>query len=72
MKIKRSPREERSVAYGLSVRGAPDCPVAHAGLSGALGNRSPTASSRWHCAEKTTGAGVESGLSGVKSMQRQQ
>jgi hypothetical protein len=37
------------------VRGAPDCPVAHrtvrrphAGLSGAPGNSSPTASSRWH------------------------
>jgi hypothetical protein len=37
------------------VRGAPDCPVAqrtvrcpHTELSGALGNHSPTASSRWN------------------------
>jgi hypothetical protein len=29
IKIKRSLREERSVACGLYVRGAPDCPVAH-------------------------------------------
>jgi hypothetical protein len=30
------------------------------------------ASSKWHCGEKTTGlSGVEFGLSGVKSLQRQ-
>jgi hypothetical protein len=67
------------VACGLSVRGAPDCPVAHrtvrcphAELSGALGNPSPTASSMRHRAEKTTGlSGVKSGLSDVKSLRRQ-
>ena len=32
---------------GLSG-GTPDCPVPHAGLSGAPGNSSPMASSRWH------------------------
>jgi ribosomal protein L34E len=52
---KKSPRLEACAACGLSVRGAPDCPVAHrtvrcphTGLSGAPGNSSPTASSRWH------------------------
>jgi hypothetical protein len=52
---KKSPRLKTCAAYGLSVRGAPDCPVAHrtvrcphVGLSGAPGNRSPTASFRWH------------------------
>jgi hypothetical protein len=72
IKIKRSLREERSVACGLSVRGAPDCPMPHARQSDAPGNHSPTASSRCHCAKKTTGlSGVKSGLSGVKSLQRQ-
>jgi hypothetical protein len=42
------------------------------GLSGAPGNRSPTASSRWHPEKKTTGLfGVRTGLSGVKSLRRQ-
>jgi hypothetical protein len=76
---KKSSRMKTCVACRLSVRGAPDCPVAHrtvrcpyAGLSGAPGNPSPTASSRWHRAEKTTGlSGVKSGLSGVKSLRRQ-
>jgi hypothetical protein len=53
---------------GLSG-GTPYCPVPHAGLSGAPGNRSPMASSRWHCGEKSTGlSGVTSGVSGVKSL----
>jgi hypothetical protein len=46
-KIKKSPRKEACAACGLSVRGAPDCPVAHrtvrcphAELSGAPGNSS--------------------------------
>jgi hypothetical protein len=54
-RLKKSPRLKACAACGLSVRGAPDCPVAHrivrcphAGLSGAPGNSSPTASSRWH------------------------
>jgi hypothetical protein len=69
MKIKRSPREERSVACGLSVRGAPDCPVPHAGLSGAPGTVALMTSSRWHYGEKTTRlSGVTSGMSGVKSL----
>jgi hypothetical protein len=51
------------------VQGAPDCPVPHAGLSGAPGTGTLTASSRWHYGEKTTGLfGVESELSGVKSL----
>jgi hypothetical protein len=51
---------------GLSD-GTPNYPVPHAELSGAPRNSSPTASSRWHCGEKTTGlSGVKSGLSGVK------
>jgi hypothetical protein len=52
---KKSPRLKACAACGLSVRGAPDCPVAHrtvrcphARLSGAPGNRIPTASSTWH------------------------
>jgi hypothetical protein len=46
--------------------------VPHAGLSSALGIGTLTASSRWHCGEKTTKlSGVESELSGVKSLQRQ-
>jgi hypothetical protein len=45
-----------------------DCPVPHAGLSGALGTVALTASSRWHHGGKTTGlSGVKSGLSSVKS-----
>jgi hypothetical protein len=56
---------------GLSG-GTPNCLVPHAGLSSAPGTVVLTASSRWHCGEKTTGLfGVESGLSGVKSLQRQ-
>jgi hypothetical protein len=47
------------------VRGAPDCPVPHAGLFGAPGTVALTTSSRWHCGEKTTG------LSGVESLQHQ-
>jgi hypothetical protein len=51
------------------VRGAPDCPVPHAGLCGALGIGTLTASSRLHCGEKTTGLyDVEFGLFGVKSL----
>jgi hypothetical protein len=51
------------------VRGAPDCLVSHAGLSGAPGIGTLTASSRWYCGEKTIGlSGVESGLYGVKSL----
>jgi hypothetical protein len=47
--------------------GAPNCPVPHAGLSGAPGTVAPTTSSRWHCGEKTTGlSGVTSGVFGVK------
>jgi hypothetical protein len=43
--------------------------VPHAGLSGAPGTGTLTASSRWHYGEKTTGLfGVESELSGVKSL----
>jgi hypothetical protein len=54
------------------VRGAPDYPVPHAGLSGAPGTGTLTTSFRWHCGEKTTRlSGVESRLSGVKSLQRQ-
>jgi hypothetical protein len=45
--------------------------VPHAGLSGAPGIGTLTASSRWHYGEKTTGSGVESRLSGVKILQRQ-
>jgi hypothetical protein len=42
------------------------------GLSSAPGTGTLMASSRWHYGEKTTGlSGVESGLSGVKSLQRQ-
>jgi hypothetical protein len=52
--------------------GTPDCPVPHAGLSGAPGTETLTTSSRWHCGEKTTGLfGVEFGLSGVKSLRCQ-
>ena len=51
------------------MRGASDCPVSHAGLSGALGTGTLMASSRWHCGEKTTGlSGMESGVFGVKSL----
>jgi hypothetical protein len=47
----------------------PDCPVPHAGLSGAPGNVALMASSRWHYGEKTTGlSGVTSGVSGVKRL----
>jgi hypothetical protein len=47
---------------------APDCPVAHAGLSSAPGNSSPTASSRWHWWRQATRLfGVTSGLSSVKA-----
>jgi hypothetical protein len=53
---------------GLSVWGAPDCSLPHAGLSGAPGTVALTASSRWHCGEKTTRlSGVTSGVSGVTS-----
>jgi hypothetical protein len=46
--------------------------VPHTELSGAPGNSSPMASSRWHCGEKTTGmSNVKSGLSGVKKPTRQ-
>jgi hypothetical protein len=59
-------KKQRSVACGLSVRGAPDCSVAHIGLSGAPGTVALTASSRWHRGGKTTGlSGVKSGLSGA-------
>jgi hypothetical protein len=45
-----------------------DCPVPHARLSGAPGNCSPTASSRWHWwREGTRLSGATSGLSGVKA-----
>jgi hypothetical protein len=45
-----------------------DCPVPHAGLSGAPGNCSPTASSRWHWwREGTRLSGVTSKLFGVKA-----
>jgi hypothetical protein len=54
---------------GLSVRGAPDCPVPHTELSGAPGTVALTASSRWHYGDKTTRlSGVTSGVSGVKSL----
>jgi hypothetical protein len=63
---KKSPRMKMSVACGLSVRGAPNYPVAHWTVR-CTRNRSPTASSRWHFGGKTTGlSGVMSGLSGVK------
>jgi hypothetical protein len=46
-----------------------DCPVPHAGLSGAPGIVALTASSRWHRGGKTTGlSGVKYGLSGAKSL----
>jgi hypothetical protein len=45
---------------GLSG-GTPECPVPHAGLSGAPGNSSSTASSRWHWWKEATR------LSGVKA-----
>jgi hypothetical protein len=49
--------------------GTPDYPVPQAGLFGAPRTVSPTASSKWHCGEKTTGpSGVKSGVSGVISM----
>jgi hypothetical protein len=52
-------------SIGLSG-GTPDCPVPHAGLSGAPGTVALTASSRWHRGGKITGlSGVKSGLSGV-------
>jgi hypothetical protein len=55
-----------SVACGLSVRGAPNCSVAHQTIQ-CTRNRSPTASSRWHWGGKTTGLPhVKSGLFGVK------
>jgi hypothetical protein len=47
---------------GLSS-GTLDCPVPHAGLSGAPGNISPTISSRWHRWRDS----VTSGLSSVKA-----
>jgi hypothetical protein len=48
--------------------GTPDCPVPHAGLSGAPGTVASTTSSRWYCGEKTTRlSSVTSGVSGVKS-----
>jgi hypothetical protein len=60
-----------SVACVLSVRGAPDCPVAHQTVR-CTRNRSPTASSRWQCGGKTTElSDVKSGLSGVKRSARQ-
>jgi hypothetical protein len=74
MKIKRSPRNKEIVACGLSglehlSGGTPDCPVPHAGLSGAPGTVAQMASSRWHCIEKTTRlSGVTSEVSGVKSL----
>jgi hypothetical protein len=47
--------------------GTLDYSVPHAGLFGAPGTVALTASSRWHCGEKTTGlSDVKSGLSGVK------
>jgi hypothetical protein len=53
---------------GLSG-GTSECPVPHAGQSGAPRNCSPMASSRWHCGEKTTApSSFKSGLSGVKSL----
>jgi hypothetical protein len=75
-KIKKSPRREEVLprpdcpdrSTGLSG-GTPDCSVPHAGLSGAPVTVALTASSRWHCGEKTTGlSGVTSGVSAVKSM----
>jgi hypothetical protein len=62
MKIKQSPRNKDKSCQA-------DCPMPNVGLSGAPGNYSPTASSRWHYGEKTTGlTGVKFGLSGVKNM----
>jgi hypothetical protein len=44
-----------------------DCPAESTGLSAALGNCSPTTSSRWHWwREATRLSGVTSRLSGVK------
>jgi hypothetical protein len=48
------------------MRGAPDSPMAHVGLSGAPGTVALTTSSRWHRGGKTIGlTGVKSGLSGA-------
>jgi hypothetical protein len=45
-----------------------DYPIEDTGLSGAPGNGSPTASSRWHWWREATGLyGVMSGLSDVKA-----
>ena len=46
-RYKRSPRKEACAACGLSVRGAPDCPVAHRTVR-CTREQQPTASSRWH------------------------
>jgi hypothetical protein len=55
-------QEEKKCCHRRTIRtGAPDCPVPHAGLSGAPGTVALTASSMWHRGGKTTG------LSGVKS-----
>jgi hypothetical protein len=74
--IKQSLRNEDKCCHWWTVRlrsaglsnATPDCPVPHARLSGALGNTSPTASSRWHWWREATGlSGVTRGLSGVKA-----
>jgi hypothetical protein len=58
-------KKQRKCCMWTVWSGAPDCPVAHAGLSGATGIVSPMASSRWHYGEKNTGmSGVTSGVSG--------
>jgi hypothetical protein len=62
-------KKRRCVACGLSVRGAPDCPVPHTRLSGAPGTVALMASFRWHRGGKTTGlSSVKFGLSGAKSL----
>jgi hypothetical protein len=62
-------KNENKCCHRRTVRlRAPDYPVPHAGLSGAPGNNSSMASSRWHWWREATGlSSVTRGLSGVKA-----
>jgi hypothetical protein len=62
-------KKQRKCCLRTVWSGAPDCQVPHTRLSTAPGRVAPTASSRWHYGEKTTGlSSVTFGVSGVKSM----
>jgi hypothetical protein len=47
-------KKQRKCCLQTVWSGALDCPVPHAGLSGAPGIVAPMASSKWHWGEKTT------------------